>query len=162
MTGYRDWLIARLEEFRRPVDLVGHDWGGAHVLNVAMTRPDLLRSWVSDAGRLFHPAYVWHERAQVWQTPVDGERAVTALIDVPLGDRVDAMQALGIPHPVAERLAAGKDEHMRRAILSLYRSARQPALAEVGRELVGPRALVDDAGPRPGAAVLTDFWSRQR
>ena len=44
MTEYRDWLIGELERIGEPVDLVGHDWGGAHVLNVAMARPDLLRS----------------------------------------------------------------------------------------------------------------------
>ena len=33
---YRDWLVAELEAIGRPVDLVGHDWGGGHVVNVAM------------------------------------------------------------------------------------------------------------------------------
>ncbi len=135
MEGYRDWLIARLEEFRRPVDLVGHDWGGAHVLNAAQARPDLLRSWVTDVAGLFHPAYAWHPRAQVWQTPDDGERAVAQMVSASLSDRTNAMLALGIPHPVAERVAAGQDDHMARAILSLYRSARQPALVEAAREL---------------------------
>jgi pimeloyl-ACP methyl ester carboxylesterase len=41
---YREWLIGELEALGRPVDLVGHDWGGAHAVLVAMTRPDLLRS----------------------------------------------------------------------------------------------------------------------
>ena len=40
---YRDWLVGELEAFDGPVDLVGHDWGGGHVVNVAMARPDLLR-----------------------------------------------------------------------------------------------------------------------
>lgn len=146
MMGYRDWLVARLEEFRRPVDLVGHDWGGAHVLNVAQARPDLLHSWVTDAAGLFDPAYVWHPLAQVWQTPGDGERAVAALMEVPLGERTDAMLALGVPHPVAERVAAGQDVHMGRAILSLYRSARQPALAEAGRR-------IEAAAARPGLVL---------
>ena len=69
MNDYRDWLIARLEAFRDPVDLVGHDWGGAHVLNAVMQRPDLVRSWASDAVGLFDPDYVWHPLAQTWQTP---------------------------------------------------------------------------------------------
>ena len=135
MVGYRAWLIARLEEFRRPVDLVGHDWGGAHVVNVVQARPDLVHSWVTDAAGLFDPAYVWHPLAQVWQTPDQGEQAVAGLVGVPLGERIEAMLALGVPHPVADRLAAGQDDHMGRAILSLYRSARQPALVEAGRTL---------------------------
>ena len=43
---YRRWLVAELEFFDQPVHLMGHDWGGAHVVNVAMTRPELMRSWV--------------------------------------------------------------------------------------------------------------------
>jgi pimeloyl-ACP methyl ester carboxylesterase len=44
---YRRWLVGELEAIGEPIDLVGHDWGG-HAVNVATTRPDLLRSWVSD------------------------------------------------------------------------------------------------------------------
>ena len=47
MDGYRDWLVAELESIDGPVDLVGHDWGGGHVLNVVMARPELVRTWVS-------------------------------------------------------------------------------------------------------------------
>lgn len=143
MVGYRDWLVARLEEFRRPVDLVGHDWGGAHVLNAVQARPDLVRSWVTDAAGMFDPAYVWHPLAQVWQTPGEGEEAVAQMVSVSLGERIQAMLALGIPRPVAERLAAGQDDHMGRAILALYRSARQPALVEAGHTL-------ERAAARPG------------
>ena len=50
----------------------GHDWGGGHALNVAMTRPDLLRTWVSDLLGCFDPDYVWHPLAQGWQTPGGG------------------------------------------------------------------------------------------
>ena len=42
---YRDWLVAELERFEAPVDLVGHDWGGGHVVNAAMARPDLPWHW---------------------------------------------------------------------------------------------------------------------
>ncbi len=35
---YRDWLVGRLEAFDGPVDLVGHHWGGGHVVNAAMSR----------------------------------------------------------------------------------------------------------------------------
>ena len=31
-TAYRDWLATELARFPEPVDLVGHDWGGGHVL----------------------------------------------------------------------------------------------------------------------------------
>jgi pimeloyl-ACP methyl ester carboxylesterase len=45
---YRNWLEDELAKFERPVDIVGHDWGGGHVVNVVMHRPELVRSWVSD------------------------------------------------------------------------------------------------------------------
>jgi pimeloyl-ACP methyl ester carboxylesterase len=146
MTAYRDWLIARLEAFRHPVDLVGHDWGGGHVLNVAMARPDLIRSWVSDAAGLLDPEYEWHPLARIWQTPGDGEQLVETMFTAPLEQRITAMRDLGIASPVAERLAAGQDEQMGRAILALYRSADKPALAAAGRHL-------STAAARPGLVI---------
>ena len=32
MLGYRDWLEEELAGFDEPIDLVGHDWGGGHVM----------------------------------------------------------------------------------------------------------------------------------
>jgi len=148
MTAYRDWLIARLEAFRHPVDLVGHDWGGGHVLNVAMARPDLIRSWVSDAAGVLDPEYEWHPLARIWQTPGDGEQLVEKMFTAPLEQRITAMLDLGIASPVAERLAAGQDEQMGRAILALYRSADKPALAAAGRH----RTTTPPAPSRAGAA----------
>jgi pimeloyl-ACP methyl ester carboxylesterase len=146
MDDYRDWLIARLEAFRDPVDLVGHDWGGAHVLNAVMQRPDLVRSWVSDALGLFDPDYVWHALARTWQTPAAGEQSVQALTGAPLTQRIEGMHQLGITSPVADALAAGQDAQMARAILALYRSAVQPALSDAARHLPA-------AGARPGLAL---------
>ena len=77
---YRDWLVGRLEAFDGPVDLVGHDWGCGHVVNVAMARPDLLRSWATDVIGFFDLDYVWHDLAQTWQTPSEGERLVAQLM----------------------------------------------------------------------------------
>ena len=49
---YVSWLVAELEKARADgeIDLVGHDWGGGFVVRVVSTRPDLVRSWVTDAG----------------------------------------------------------------------------------------------------------------
>jgi pimeloyl-ACP methyl ester carboxylesterase len=47
--AYRDWLASELELFRARVDLVGHDWGAIHEAALAMNRPELIRSWASDA-----------------------------------------------------------------------------------------------------------------
>jgi pimeloyl-ACP methyl ester carboxylesterase len=143
---YRRWLVEELERIGGPVDLVGHDWGGAHVLNVAMTRPDLLRSWCSDVLGCFDPDYEWHPLAQIWQTPGRGEEAVAALVANPT-ERLDDLAARGLDRAVAEEMAAGWDATMARCILALYRDAAQPAMARLGEKLPA-------AAARPGLAVL--------
>jgi pimeloyl-ACP methyl ester carboxylesterase len=145
--GYRDWLVARLEQFGRPVDLVGHDWGGAHVMQVAMRRPDLIRSWASDALGVFAPDFVWHPMAQVWQQEGVGEESVKELFGGSFEERRAVVIRLGMAGDVAERIAAGMDDGMGRAVLTLLRSAAQPAMAEAGRGLA-------DARRRRGLALL--------
>ncbi len=140
---YRDWLIAELEALGSPVDLVDHDWGRAHVVTVAMARPDLLRSWCTDAIGIFDPEYVWHELGQLWQTPGAGEQAVAAWAAESVSERAARLVAFGVSAHVADRLAAGYDETMGRCILALYRSARQPTMAELGQGLPA-------AAARPG------------
>jgi pimeloyl-ACP methyl ester carboxylesterase len=144
---YRDWLIGELTRFAEPVDLVGHDWGGGHVLNVVMTRPDLVRSWVSDSIGMFDPDYVWHELAQRWQTPGAGEAEVAARFGAPVDKRVATLVERGISEAVAAQVAHGQDETMGRVVLALYTSAAQPVMAELGRDL-------ERAARRPGLALL--------
>jgi pimeloyl-ACP methyl ester carboxylesterase len=147
MPDYRDWLIDAIERIGEPVDLIGHDWGGGHVINVAMARPDLLRSWASDAIGLFDPDYVWHDLAQIWQRPGDGEQLVASMMNAPRTDLVEGYLRQGMPLPVAESVASAHGEEMGRAILALYRSAAKPVLTEEARHL--PKAA-----SRPGLCVL--------
>lgn len=150
--AYRVWLVVELERLVAldgPVDLVGHDLGGAHTLRVAMTRPDLLRSWVSDVIGSFAPDYVWHELAQRWQTPGVGESDVAERFGA--GRDVEAVTQLlvgrGMPEPVAREVVAGQDEAMGRAILTHYRALVPPRMAEDGAGLPA-------AARRPGLAVI--------
>jgi pimeloyl-ACP methyl ester carboxylesterase len=145
--AYRDWLISALEALGRPVDLVGHDVGGSTVLRVAMARPDLLRSWVSDSLGTYDPDYVWHERAQSWQSPETGESAVASLLGGTLSERVERLAGLGIPESIAEQIAPAQGPQMQRAVLGYYRAAIQPAMAELGRNLPA-------ASARPGLAIV--------
>jgi pimeloyl-ACP methyl ester carboxylesterase len=145
--AYRDWLEDELAGFDEPVDVVGHDWGGGHVVNLVMHRPELVRSWASDVVGLFDPDYVWHDMAQVWQTPGDGEQLVEAMFGGTVGDRTEQMASLGIPRNIAESIAAAQGPEMGQAILLLYRSARQPAIAEASRAL-------ENATARPGLSLL--------
>jgi pimeloyl-ACP methyl ester carboxylesterase len=81
---YRDWLEDELAKIPGPIDLVGHDWGGGHVMRIAIERPDLIRSWCTDIGGCFDPEYVWHDMAQVWQTEGAGEAAVAQMVGAPV------------------------------------------------------------------------------
>lgn len=144
---YRDWLIGELEQFGGPVDLVGHDWGGGHVMNAVMSRPDLVRSWVTDVIGIYDPDYVWHELAQGWQQPEVGEKLVDAMVNGPVQERLSRWHGFGITREVAEGMIAGQNEEMGRCILALYRSAVQPALRELGEYL-------PSAAARPGLALL--------
>jgi pimeloyl-ACP methyl ester carboxylesterase len=145
--AYRDWLEAQLEGIDAPIDVVGHDWGGGHVMNVVMHRPELVRSWASDAVGLFDSEYIWHDLAQVWQTSGDGEELVDTMLGGTVQDRAQQMAALGIPMDIGMSIAADQGPEMGRAILSLYRSARQPAMADAGRAL-------ENAAASPGLSLL--------
>jgi pimeloyl-ACP methyl ester carboxylesterase len=145
---YLEWLVGELEGIGGPIDLVGHDWGGGHVLRLAATRPDLIRSWVSDVLGLLDPEYVWHEFAQVWQTPGEGEASIEAWRAMPTEEFVATFVGIGVPEQAAREsagLLAGPDTG--RCILALYRSAAQPKLKEWGDELAR-------AERRPALAVI--------
>ncbi|MCP3992039.1 MAG: alpha/beta hydrolase [Actinomycetia bacterium] len=144
---YVTWLVTELESIDGPIDLVGHDWGGGHVMEVAMQRPDLLRSWSIDVAGIFHPDYVWHDMAQLWQAPDVGEATVKAMIEGPLAERIANYENLGMPTDVATELASAIDETMGRCILALYRDAAQPALSEAAANLPA-------AAARPGLVVV--------
>jgi pimeloyl-ACP methyl ester carboxylesterase len=145
--AYRDWLEGELEDIGDPVDLVGHDWGGGHVINLVMHRPELVRSWASDIVGVFDPDYVWHDLAQVWQTAGDGEQLVDTMLGGTVEDRAARWAGFGIPSDIATSMAAAQRPEMGRAILLLYRSAAQPAIAEAGRAL-------ETAAARPGLSIL--------
>ena len=125
MDEYAGWLTAGIEAVAAsagPVDLVGHDWGGLLALRVASTRPDLLRSWCSDAAAGFDPTATWHALAKVWQAEGDGEDFMAAAEAATQADREAAVVALGVPADRAHLCSLG-DPAMDAAILRLYRSA---------------------------------------
>ncbi len=145
--GYRDWLIGEIKQRGGNVDLIGHDWGAGHVYGVLAERPDLLRSWAADCGGLIHPDYVWHDGAQAWQTPEIGEQAVAAMFGMPEDQRVATFQSLGMREDIAREVAAEQDDAMAQCVLSLYRSAAQPAMAELGARLL-------TTARRPGLVIV--------
>lgn len=144
---YAAWLASELEQLGAPIDLVGHDWGGGHVMRIGMERPDLIRSWAMDIAGCFAPDYVWHDLAQVWQTPGAGEEAVGGMASLPVADRASLFESLGMTPEIAQAVAEANDDTMGRCILSLYRSAAQPAMARLGEAL-------GIAAARPGLVII--------
>jgi pimeloyl-ACP methyl ester carboxylesterase len=145
--GYRDWLIEELEVLGGDIDLVGHDWGAGHAYAVLAERPDLLRSWAADCAGLIHPDYVWHDAAQAWQTAEVGEQAIEGMLGGPADQRAATLASLGVREDVARDIASAQTEVMGRCILSLYRSAAQPAMQRLGERLRG-------TPKRPGLVLL--------
>ena len=102
---YVAWLVAELEALTGPIDLHGHDWGGGHVMRLAATRPDLIRSWAADIAGCLHRDYVWHDMAQVWQTPGAGEAAVEGMVATPKDQLAAAYQGVGMTAAAAQSCA---------------------------------------------------------
>jgi pimeloyl-ACP methyl ester carboxylesterase len=145
--AYREWLASELGKLTQPIDLVGHDWGGGHVMRIAMERSGLIRSWTSDCLGCFDADYVWHDMAQAWQTAKVGEEAVAQMASMPAEGRAQRFESLGMTKAIAQKVAAGANKELGRAILALYRSAAQPAMRDLGAGL--PRAAA-----KPGLALI--------
>ncbi len=117
--AYVDWLVAQLESIGEPVDIVGHDWGSLLVQRVVSIRPDLVRTWAAGAGAVDRE-YVWHDLAQMWQTPGVGEQVMDAMTPDAMADGLgDQLGSRERALAVASRV----DETMKRCVLTLYRSA---------------------------------------
>ena len=144
---YVSWLVGELERLDQTVDLIGHDWGGGHVIGASIARPDLVSRVVTDIAGCFDPAYIWHDMAQVWRTPGEGEAFVEAMASLPPDDRIATFQSLGMTREAAAACAGASGPEMSRCILALYRSADEATMAAVGRE------FAETAG-RPEAHVI--------
>ena len=145
MEEYADWLAAQLEHLGGPVDLVGHDWGGGFVVRVVSTRPDLVRSWVTDAAGLGDVEFEWHDFARIWQTPQAGEDFWDQQLAAPAEERAGVFQMFGVPGELALDLASHINRTMAGCILDLYRSA-----VDVGRQWGPDFAAI----PAPGLVII--------
>jgi pimeloyl-ACP methyl ester carboxylesterase len=115
---YVDWLVDEIRSIGVPVDLVGHDWGSILVQRVVSLHPELIRTWAAGAGAIDR-AYVWHDLAQMWQTPEVGEQVMEAMVGDAL---VDALKDQ-VGRERATEMASHIDDTMKDCILKLYRSA---------------------------------------
>jgi pimeloyl-ACP methyl ester carboxylesterase len=116
---YLAWLIAEVEKVGEPVDIVGHDWGAALVERLVCIRSDLVRTWAA-GGAAIDENHVWHNLAQMWQTPNVGEQVMASFTPEAM---VAAFTAEGVSNDVATAMASRVDDRMKACILPLYRSA---------------------------------------
>jgi pimeloyl-ACP methyl ester carboxylesterase len=145
---YVAWLVAELDKVAAadgPIDLIGHDWGGGLVVRVVSTRPDLLRSWVTDAAGIGHPDFEWHEFAKIWQTPGAGEEFFEQQLAGSDEERGAVFEMFGVPHDDAVAMGGSIDKRMTDSIIALYRSA-----TEVGKEWSGDFKDI----PAPGLVIV--------
>ena len=134
MQGLARWaseLTAGMERY----SLVVHDWGGAGLI-AAMERPEAVeRLVVIDTVPLL-PGYRWHQVARIWRTPVAGE-LLMGLSTRWGARRIGRLQG-GDPATVdafVDEFWPHFDHGTQRAILRLYRSAPENALAQAGAGL---------------------------
>ncbi len=135
--AYVEWVLAQLSSWDEPIDLVGHDWGGIIACRIATSAGTQLRSWASDAVGILREDYVWHDLAQIWRTPNDGEAFWENQIVTPVEDRAAVFTMLGASTHAASRMAAALDPTMASCILRLYRSS-DPNPAAAWRPSLGP------------------------
>jgi pimeloyl-ACP methyl ester carboxylesterase len=138
---YARWLADALRGVDGPIDLVGHDWGAGLVMRVVSAHDVPVRSWAVDVAAVFHRDYVWHEIAQVWQTPGVGEERMAesrAVEPGRPGGVATMFRASGAPDADAAAMQAAYDETMGDCILELYRSAVPNPFADWGPQLTGP------------------------
>jgi pimeloyl-ACP methyl ester carboxylesterase len=139
--AYAEWLADALAAIPGPIDLVGHDWGALLTMRVATACDVELRSWAVDVASLFHPDAVWHEAAQILQTPGAGEARMAAAMRAEPGSPESIAGRLnrnGVPIELALTIGAAHDETMSRCILDLYRSAVPNVYADWGAEAHRP------------------------
>ncbi len=156
MDEYAAWLAAELERLGDPVDLVGHDWGGGLVVRVVSTRPELVRSWVTDAAGVGDIGFEWHDFAKIWQTPQAGEDFWDQQLALSTQKRAGVFQNFGVPEKSALDLASHINRGMADCILDL--SLPERGLGDQGRRAGRcqdgrprrVRPLVDASGSRAG------------
>jgi pimeloyl-ACP methyl ester carboxylesterase len=162
---YAQWLVGELAGIPGPVHLIGHDWGGVHVVFALLLDPGLAASVTTDIAGCFAPGYVWHDAARTWRTPGAGERAIADAASRPVDDIIDVYTALGMtPHAAAECARAAGE--MGPSILALYRSADESVLQRAGTEVAALEqrpdlhVIVPTGDPYTGGADRAAFTAQ--
>jgi len=135
LTSFVVSLLAALSVER--VKLIGHGWGGALALLLALRDPSRVeRIVLIDAVPLL-PGFGWHRAARLWRRPLLGELAMGAISRRQLIRRLRAgtVQADAWSERRLARVWDEFDQGTQRALLRLHRAADERRLAELGAEL---------------------------
>jgi pimeloyl-ACP methyl ester carboxylesterase len=110
------------------MSMVVHDWGAAGLL-FAMRAPERIERLVIINAVPLLPGYRWHRIARIWRTRGLGELFMGATSARTLGMLAPDLK------PRARLVADRFDQGTQRAVLRLYRSAPEDALARAGQQL---------------------------
>jgi len=110
------------------MSMVVHDWGSAGLL-FAMRAPERIERLVIINAVPLLPGYRWHRIARIWRTRGLGELFMGATSARTLGMLAPDLK------PRARLVADRFDQGTQRAVLRLYRSAPEDALARAGQQL---------------------------
>jgi pimeloyl-ACP methyl ester carboxylesterase len=110
------------------LSLVVHDWGAAGLL-FAMRAPERIERLVIIDAVPFLPGYRWHRVARIWRRRGAGELFMGSTSARGIATLAPDLKPRA--HVVAQRM----DQGTQRAILRLYRSAPEDALARAGEQL---------------------------
>jgi pimeloyl-ACP methyl ester carboxylesterase len=128
MPGYDRFVEVFLDHVgAERVRLVAHDWGVVGLL-WAQRFPERVERLVLLNAVPLLPGYRWHRAARAWRAPLVGEVAIG------LSTRWTARRA-GVPSALVEEAWPHFDQGTQRAILRLYRSSPEDALARAGLDL---------------------------
>jgi pimeloyl-ACP methyl ester carboxylesterase len=138
--AYRDWLVAQLEQFEHPPDLVAHDIGAVIAHGVLLERPDLVRTWA--LGNSAHADYVW-EHARPLQTTRIGEERVELFLSLEPDQQQQVVALMmGVDETRAAELAANMDRRQMTCALAFYRSVTWVGDWQLNAQAVYPPGLV--------------------
>jgi pimeloyl-ACP methyl ester carboxylesterase len=127
MAGYEAFVETFLELAGVDrVRLVVHDWGAVGLL-WAQRRPDRVERLVVLDAVPFVAGYRWHRVARAWRTRAVGE--------VVMGATTHFALRRSLPRELADAAWPHFDQGTQRAILALYRSSPETALAAAGARL---------------------------
>jgi pimeloyl-ACP methyl ester carboxylesterase len=123
--GYSRHLAACLDRLGvERAHLVLHDFGGLWGLAFATTHPDRVRSFTLINAGIVDDDYRWHRWARVWQTPILGELAFMSANRFIVKTGLNADNPKPLPDEFIDRICSQMDRGQARAVLKLYRSAR--------------------------------------